>query len=770
MLWKREAVRLPERTAGGSGRSLDRLGERGRRAAGLAARLLGGWLLGRVQLFGACAPLGPAFAGACGGGPEGACAAAGVMLGAVSRGGLAYGVRYAAVVLLIYIAAFIFRDLPPVRRPWFMPLVTGAMCAAVGGVYLRYGAGDLRTWAAYLAEILLAGGGCVLYRSLLQSGTGKREEKAEVGLLVLGMSLALALWDLQPGGVLSLGRLLAAFAAVTAAYVGGAPYGGLAGLCLGLSLDAAAGLTGVSVLCLGSAGAFAGLFRRRGRAACAVSFVLLHAIAALWSAGPPLRLCLLYEGFAASVAFLLPPEGFFLNIRPGEKSMTKGTAGELRYVRDRAVLAASALRELGRELEAAPAAGRNDEDLLTVFDVAAETCCRRCRRRDRCWGREYEDTRMAMTHAAVKMDQRGSAEPEDLPQWFRDRCLDVRGLTDTVSRELKALYARRQMKSRLRGDRELLGRQYGEFAQVLLELTEGPPPGREERRLERKLDEFLREYAPGTEAGVFRDAGGRLHVDVLGAGAAVLPLRENWVRRLSGALELTLCCPDPGGSILHLYEAEPLEAEVGIASAGRAGREPSGDVTRVFKTPEGRLCLLLADGMGSGSEASREGSAAAAMAEKLLLAGIGPEAVLRLLNTALMLLGEKRMTCAGIDLMQVDLFTGETLICKYGAAPTYVRSGGEVRLLRGGSPAAGQGSGAPDCLRLHLEPGSAAVILSDGAARAEVVRDKLLACSRGGMKAMAREILTDAAARAGWEDDMTVLALGLEKTADGGLV
>ena len=66
--------------------------------------------------------------------------------------------------------------------------------------------------------------------------------------------------------------------------------------------------------------------------------------------------------------------------------------------------------------------------------------------------------------------------------------------------------------------------------------------------------------------------------------------------------------------------------------------------------------------------------------------------------------------------------------------------------------------------RVVLRPdGSAAVILSDGAARAEGIRQKLLDSRSGGMKALAGEILTDAAARAGWEDDMTVLTLALEK-------
>ena len=82
----------------------------------------------------------------------------------------------------------------------------------------------------------------------------------------------------------------------------------------------------------------------------------------------------------------------------------------------------------------------------------------------------------------------------------------MRGLTRAVSLELKALYARRQMKSRLRSDRELLCRQYGDFAMALTGLGTGELPGREERRLERKLDDFLREYAPGTECGVFPNA------------------------------------------------------------------------------------------------------------------------------------------------------------------------------------------------------------------------------------------------------------------------
>ena len=744
--------------------ALERLGERGKRALALGARLLGGWLLGRVTFFRGIAPLGPGFTGACGGGPEGAFAALGAMLGVVSRLGLGGGLRYAAVDLLVYASALLLRGLPARRKGWFMPLMCLIMSACVGAVYLYYGPRGWEDWVRYVSEAVLTGGSCVLYGVLLRPE--EQGERALPALMVLGMSLTLALWDLQPWGLVSLGRLLAAFAVVTGAYVGGAGWGSLLGFSLGLCLDAAVGTPGPCVLTLAGAGALAGLYHRKGRLAAAVCYVLAAAAGAFWAAGAELRTPLLYEGFIASVVFLLPPEKFYVNLAPKERGQGKGAAASLQDLSERSALAAAALRDLGKLLEETPVSEKNDEDLMSVFDVAAERVCRRCRRREICWGREYEDTRGAMITAAGKMDRRGEAEPEDLPQWFRDRCLDVRGLMGTVSVELKALYARRQMKSRLRSDRALLSRQYGDFAGVLADLATVQAPGREERRLERKLDDFLREYAPGTECGIFRDRNRRLRVELRGAGAAVLPLREGWLRRLSGALEVPLVCPEPGADTLRLYEAEPLEAEVGVASAGRAGREPCGDYARSFKTAEGYLYLLLADGMGSGTAAAREGGETGLMAERLLRAGLEPETVLGILNTALALRCEKRLCPASLDLMRVDLFTGETLVYKYGAAPSYVRLGQGVQVVQGRSRAAGLGLEGPDRTCLRLEPGSAAVILSDGAARAEVIRQKLLESRSGGMKALAGEILTDAAARAGWEDDMTVLALCLEKRAE----
>ena len=71
-----------------------------------------------------------------------------------------------------------------------------------------------------------------------------------------------------------------------------------------------------------------------------------------------------------------------------------------------------------------------------------------------------------------------------------------------------------------------------------------------------------------------------------------------------------------------------------------------------------------------------------------------------------------------IDLCIFDPAAGEASFYKYGAAPSYLKKGGVVRRIAGGSlPAGLRGApAAPDVTRARLDPGSFAVMVSDGVA------------------------------------------------------
>lgn len=100
-----------------------------------------------------------------------------------------------------------------------------------------------------------------------------------------------------------------------------------------------------------------------------------------------------------------------------------------------------------------------------------------------------------------------------------------------------------------------------------------------------------------------------------------------------------------------------------------------------FETEDGRLCLLLSDGMGCGEEARRESALAVRLLERFLRAGVETSGALKTLNSALTLRAEVSESFTTIDLLTLSLRDGAAEVYKYGAAPSYVKRGARVRRI-----------------------------------------------------------------------------------------
>ena len=258
-----------------------------------------------------------------------------------------------------------------------------------------------------------------------------------------------------------------------------------------------------------------------------------------------------------------------------------------------------------------------------------------------------------------------------------------------------------------------------------------------------------------------------------GPALARLFKEEHYLDRISEVLGVRLCQPqelENGTDRLTLLEAEPLAVSVGIAAMKKKGESVNGDKGSYFKTDEGVLCVILSDGMGSGSEAARDSARVVEILGRFLRSGTEPAIAMRILNSVMLLRSGEEWGYATVDLMCVDLFSGETCFYKYGAAPSYVKSGSKIRRIESESLAPGlcPGDGAaPDVVRMKLRPGSTALIASDGVIAAsddEWLRELL----KGGatdMKSLAKSALRTAEEQYGAADDMTVIAVRLENRA-----
>ena len=693
------------------------------RTAECAIRFLLGALLSGAEIFGGYAPFGLGLVAASGSGIDGFCALVGACFGYLSFQGFAEGLRYAAACILAFSLAFAFFDVKAYRKSWFMPLAAAGMDGITGFVYLSDRGWSPESLIFFGTELLLCGASAYFYRVAFTPWTEKREEEAltprqTVSLLILGGTLLLTLSRLTLLWDLSAGRL-----------------------------------------------------------AAAVAYVLSNALAVLWTWENGLHIALLYEVFIASVVFMLLPQralrqvGALVARQPRHETQERALA----YVSARLEATAAAFKNLYESMRGVFHTPRpNDNDAASVFDRTAQRVCKTCPLQTACWQRDYVSTFNALNDALPAMVERGKGEGGDFPAYFANRCLHFNDFLSAANEELSALLYRRQLQSRLRDNRAAVCRQYAELAGVLGEAAAElsaelvPDPVREKR-----LRQHLTAQGIECQLAAYYDQAGHLRIELEGAGLA--PLRKpEAVDRLSKLMNFPLRPLDETRrDQLVLVQSEPLMAVAGAAAQKKDGQAVSGDTGAWFKHDDGSLYVLLCDGMGSGAPAQRESTLAVRLLEQFLRAGVRPENALRTLNSALALRNDE---AAGgfttIDLLRVDLFTGEAWVYKYGAAPTYVKKGAAVSRITGAALPAGLTSGdgaAPDTTSLHLESGDCVLLVTDGVAGGEGdqwIRDKLAAFNGGSPRELAQAILDESTAQVGAAaDDRTVLALRLTKRA-----
>ena len=608
-------------------------------------------------------------------------------------------------------------------------------------------------------------GACFGSLTALEFSVGLRYSSAAI----LTFALHFAFYDWKPlrrpWAMPAVAGVLTAFTGVIVQSRGGWTAEGIADLILESVLTAAAAWA--------FRGALAPMIRRkkdRPSAAArrvgplALLCACLAAIAPMNILGVP---ALGIAGVLACVLILLAPERVlgWLGARP----VPEGAADprSQRLVQQKLERTAQAFQTLYDSLRSAFRGPDNDNDVATVFDRAAGRQCRACTLRDRCWKTDYNSTFNALNDATPAMVERGRAEKGDFPRHFADRCIHFPEFVAVVNEELTALFYRRQYNARIRESRAAVCRQYAQLSDLLgaaaaelsRELTPDVPAGR-------RLGQQLAEWKLDVRAAAFRDSRGLLRVEAEGPGCAGLK-RPGRLKELSEVLGVPLRVELEEEDALSLIQQEPLMAVAGVAARKKTGETVSGDAGTYFKRHDGKLYLLLCDGMGSGPEANRESTLAVRLLEQLLQAGVEAPRALTTLSSALALRGEETGGFTTVDLLQLDLFTGEGELFKLGAAPTYIKKGQDVRRLSGRSLPAGLAEGegsALDRFPLRLNPGDCVLMISDGVCPGPEdgwLRERLAGFDGTSPKELARELVTRDLKDA--TDDRTALVIRLDR-------
>lgn len=749
-------------------------------AAYAVVHLIGGVLLASARLLGAAGPFGMAAVAASGAGLNGVAALIGAAIGYIISCGLAGSIRYLAAIVLVYTISFAFQDTKLASKSVFAP-ATASVSALSTGILSSFTSVFTQAPAAavVLIETVFSFGGCWFFREAM-SGRERTTESEELryagSVLITAAVLLMAVSQIEIFGAISLGRLAAVLVVMTCTLRCGIMTGCTIGTAFGIAMDLTAGGMPFYTMAYAFAGLLSGMFNRHGRLLFLLSFIIANAAAVACAWAFRQEMGALFEVFAASVIFLLLPSGFLSRAGSMVQPVIGGSgeSGLRRYVARKVMSLSDAYGSLYDIVRRNVEEQYNDADPAKVFDRAADSVCLKCKEKNRCWNRDYIDTLSALNDATPKMLDRGTLEIGDIPRRFTEKCKTPEAFVTAVNAELRAAAYRRQFAETLRESRNTAWGQYSDMAEILGSVSkELAGTNGADHLAERRLIRYLLSLDIDADAAVYRDARGRLRAVIESGALARLTKHDDYLERLSGVLGVRLCrlkSQNDSEAKLVLMEAEPLAVSVGIAALKKKGEKVSGDRGTYFKTDAGVLCVILSDGMGCGEAAASESRRVIEILESFLRAGVDPAVAMKTLNSVMLLKCGDNWGFATVDLMCVDLFTGETCFYKYGAAPSYVNGSRGIRRIKCENFAPGLSGTAgaePDIVRMRLKPGNTAIIASDGVVGDDDdawLRDILTSCGDD-MKQLARDTLKAAEHSSTYSDDMTVLAVRVEERA-----
>lgn len=120
--------------------------------------------------------------------------------------------------------------------------------------------------------------------------------------------------------------------------------------------------------------------------------------------------------------------------------------------------------------------------------------------------------------------------------------------------------------------------------------------------------------------------------------------------------------------------------KIEIGKAKVASEEVSGDNQITFEIASSKVAIVLSDGMGVGLKAHTESNVALRLLERMIKAGYDLATSMSLINRLLILRNQDDMFVT-IDLVVVDLFSGQLEFVKIGAAPSFIKRGREVEII-----------------------------------------------------------------------------------------
>lgn len=403
-----------------------------------------------------------------------------------------------------------------------------------------------------------------------------------------------------------------------------------------------------------------------------------------------------------------------------------------------------------------------------VFENTASAVCKNCSLCKFCWKKDREETLLSMEELYRILERKNTLTKADIPQEFSEKCIRKEPFLAELGKNYEAFKITKMWAGRVMESKRLVAEQFQNISMILKNMQESLNTEMQfEPELEQKIRASLdRRGISADKVSVCAGDGFFVTMDKVSCGenlvcATKVSSAVSEVLEVPMLRENRVCEKD----VCHLKFSQQTRflADISFASAVRNASSGSGDTFVSFPAGNGKIAILISDGMGSGEQAQFLSSVTARLAQNLLTAGFDKETCVRLINNILMMNAD-RDTFATIDLALVNLYTGAMEFVKTGAVNSYVQTkDGEETVYASSLPAGLVHALDPDYDMRYMRAGDYLIMVSDGVSDVLDTPDEneIFAISKdykGDAQGLADAILNAALLKTGGvaDDDMTV--------------
>lgn len=522
--------------------------------------------------------------------------------------------------------------------------------------------------------------------------------------LVVGTGLIMGLNGIEVGG-LSLSGILCRLAVLVAAFLWGSGGGTMVGVISGIIPSVTSSVFAQSLGMFAVSGLLAGLFRNFGRLGVIIGFTLGSLALSFFINDTQATLMGIWETGAAALLFMLIPAslkeqlpiqslGPIRSLKPNELENIDLNIRD--SARNRIEHLANVFEELSSTFTGeakVPNRVNRDGYLNYLYDEISSGFCRSCSRYANCWERDCYATSQEILDIFTLVESAGEASYEQCPVEFRRRCIYGREMVNTINYLFDQLRINEYWAEQLQESRDLVSRQLQGISRVVKKLAA-------EIDLRTAVDLDLRQRllreARSRQAKIrditpIRSNSGQLYLHVVMDACSSRQQCQLEISPLLSGLsgeKMEVCekqCPRLPGKGQCSFTLTRAFAYRVLTGAVQVGKEQvCGDSFTVATLKEGKELVALSDGMGVGEKARHESQAAVRLLENLLSTGFDRDLALKTINSVLILRSSAE-SFTTLDMLMIDLYTGELDVIKVGAAPSFIKRGRKVGALTSNS-------------------------------------------------------------------------------------